>query len=80
MANPARKTAASVIAKETGAGSSESQSGELMDTQRLILRILRVFYQGYRLIVTGLKKEIDALEENLSEPTDPAKTVSNEPR
>jgi len=51
-----------------------------MDTQRLILRILRVFYQGYRLIASGLKKEIDALEENLSEPTDGTKTVSNEPR
>jgi hypothetical protein len=37
-----------------------------MDTQRLILRILRVFFQGYRLIAAGLKKEIDALEENLS--------------
>ena len=37
-----------------------------METHRLILRILRVFYQGYRLIALGLKKEIDALEGNLS--------------
>lgn len=80
MANAARQVAASVIAEEISAGSGESESSELMDTQRLILRILRVFYQGYRLIASGLKKEIDALEENLSEPTDGTKTVSNEPR
>lgn len=36
-----------------------------METQRLILRILRVFYQGYRLIASGLKKEIDAIEEEI---------------
>ena len=48
-----------------------------MDTQRLILRILRVFYQGYRLIASGLKKEIDALEEDLSEPTDSPKAISD---
>lgn len=46
-----------------------------METQRLILRILRVFYQGYRLIATGLKKEIDALEENLSEPANKSESA-----
>jgi hypothetical protein len=40
-----------------------------METQRLILRILRVFYQGFRLITTGLKKEIDAIEAEEKETT-----------
>jgi len=46
-----------------------------METQRLILRILRVFYQGYRLIAAGLKKEIDGLEENLSQTDEETKTL-----
>lgn len=36
-----------------------------METRRLILRILRVFFQGFRLITGGLKKEIDALEQEI---------------
>lgn len=38
-----------------------------METQRLILRILRLFYQGFRLITGGLKKEIAELEAELNE-------------
>jgi hypothetical protein len=41
-----------------------------METHRLILRVLRVFFQGFRLITAGLKKEIDELEENLSKADD----------
>jgi hypothetical protein len=43
-----------------------------MDKERL-LRILRIFFQGLRLITSGLKKEIDGLERELNEPTDTAK-------
>ena len=38
-----------------------------MKSQRQILRILRLFYQGFRLITAGLKKEIEEIERELSE-------------
>jgi hypothetical protein len=44
-----------------------------METQRLLLRVLRIFYQGFRLITGGLKREIAALEEELNESADSAK-------
>lgn len=30
-----------------------------------LLRILRVFYQGFQLVTRGLKKEIDSLDEEI---------------
>jgi hypothetical protein len=39
-----------------------------MENRRLILRILRIFFQGYRLITAGLKREIDAIEKELNGP------------
>lgn len=37
-----------------------------MDKPRL-LRILRIFFQGLRLITSGLKKEIDDIEREVNE-------------
>jgi hypothetical protein len=55
--------------------------GENTYTQRLILRILRIFYQGLRLITGGLKTEIAELEAEIKkadeQPADSAKTVSD---
>lgn len=40
-------------------------------TLRIILRILRTLFQGFRLITGGLKEEIAALEQELRDaPTD----------
>jgi hypothetical protein len=36
-----------------------------MENKRLLL-ILRLFYQGLKLITTGLKREIDAIEAEMS--------------
>lgn len=38
----------------------------MTDVARL-LRILRIFYQGFRLIVGGLKKEIESLEQEIKD-------------
>jgi len=38
-----------------------------MTDKHLILRILRLFLQGFRLITVGLKKEIDELEKEMEE-------------
>jgi len=45
-----------------------------MEKQRL-LRILRIFFQGFRLITSGLKKEIDAIEQELNESDHATETV-----
>jgi len=46
--------------------------------KRRLLRILRLFLQGFRLITGGLTKEIAELEQEMKdEPTHTAETVSD---
>lgn len=47
-------------------------------TSARLLRLLRIFYQGLRLITGALKKEINALEGELNEPVNQPKGMSDE--
>jgi hypothetical protein len=49
-----------------------------MSEKRLLLRVLRLFYQGFRLITGGLKKEIVELEAELNELADGSKDTSDQ--
>lgn len=45
--------------------------------EKRLLRILRIFYQGFRLIAGRLKEEIDNLEKELNEPVDRAEVPAD---
>jgi hypothetical protein len=45
--------------------------------KRRLLRILRIFVQGLRLITGGLKEEISALEQELNESAHITETTAN---
>lgn len=48
-----------------------------MDTQRLVLRLLRILYKVLRLMTGELKVEITTIERELNESTDSAERTPN---
>ena len=63
---------------QAAGGDFEGARGWPVTEKRRLLRVLRLFLQGFRLITGGLTKEIAELEQEMKdEPTHTAETVSD---